>query len=171
MAKRKVFYSFHFDNDCRRTQLVRNIGVIEGNKPVSANEWEEVNRKDAVKKWIDDNLKNKSCTIVLIGTETSERPLVKYEIERSWELGKAVFGIYIHNLKDTDGTQCKKGKNPFDKIYKNKFISDSSLSSHTDIYDPPYSDSKKVYNYIAENIESWIERAIERREMQKPWEI
>ena len=39
MAKRQVFYSFHYANDVMRTQLVRNIGAIEGNAPASANEW------------------------------------------------------------------------------------------------------------------------------------
>lgn len=41
---RKVFYSFHYDNDCWRTQQVRNIGMIEGNKPLTANDWEEVKK-------------------------------------------------------------------------------------------------------------------------------
>ncbi len=45
MAKRQVFYSFHFDNDSWRAGQVRNIGVVEGNTPVSSNDWEEVKRK------------------------------------------------------------------------------------------------------------------------------
>ncbi len=28
--KRKVFYSFHFDNDVMRVQQIRNMGVLEG---------------------------------------------------------------------------------------------------------------------------------------------
>jgi hypothetical protein len=42
MAKRQVFYSFHFDNDVFRVQMVRQMGVIEGNEPVSKNTWETV---------------------------------------------------------------------------------------------------------------------------------
>lgn len=63
MPKRQVFYSFHFDNDVMRVQLIRNIGVIEGNTPVSANDWEELKRKgdSAVEKWIDENMKNRLC--------------------------------------------------------------------------------------------------------------
>jgi hypothetical protein len=30
MAKRKVFYSFHFDNDVFRVQQIRNMGILEG---------------------------------------------------------------------------------------------------------------------------------------------
>ena len=63
---RKVFFSFHFKNDCWRTGQVRNIGKIEGNKPVSDNDWEEVKKKgdSEIEKWIDGQLKGKSCTIV-----------------------------------------------------------------------------------------------------------
>jgi len=31
MVKRQVFYSFHFNNDVIRVQMVRNMGVIESN--------------------------------------------------------------------------------------------------------------------------------------------
>lgn len=48
MTKRQVFYSFHFKNDSWRAGQVRNIGVVEGNTPVSSNDWEEVKRKGNV---------------------------------------------------------------------------------------------------------------------------
>lgn len=56
-----VFYSFHFDNDVMRVQQIRNIGAIEGNSAVNANEWEQLKRsgKTAVQNWIDNNLKYK----------------------------------------------------------------------------------------------------------------
>ena len=44
MAKRQVFYSFHYDNDVFRVQQIRNIGALEDNEPVSANKWETVKR-------------------------------------------------------------------------------------------------------------------------------
>ena len=39
----------------------------------------------AVKDWIDRQLKNTSVTVVLIGSETSNRPYVQYEIKKSYE--------------------------------------------------------------------------------------
>ena len=36
MAKEPCSNSFHFDNDVFRVQQIRNMGVIEGNEPVSA---------------------------------------------------------------------------------------------------------------------------------------
>lgn len=159
--KRKVFYSFHFKNDAWRAGQVRNIGVVEGNKPVSENEWEEVKKKgkNNIEKWINEQLKYKNCTIVLIGSETANREWVKYEIKRSWETGKAMLGIYINKLKDANGDTDTKGKNPFDYFTVNNV----KLSNYIRTYDLPYSDSKMNYNYIANNIEQWIEQAINDR--------
>lgn len=161
--KRQIFYSFHFKNDCWRTGQVRNIGTIEGNKPVSENDWEEVKKKgdENIKKWINDQLKYRSCTVVLIGAETSKRKWVKYEIEKSWNDGKGVLGIYIHNLKDQNQERSEKGDNPFEQFTcKNG----KKLSDYVKTYNPPYgADSKANYNYIAENIEKWIETAISDR--------
>ena len=159
--KRQVFYSFHFKNDAWRAGQVRNIGTVEGNKPVSENEWEEVKKKgkENIKNWINEQLKYKNCTIVLIGSETANREWVKYEIKRSWETGKAIFGIYINKLKDANGETDIKGKNPFD----NFTIHNVKLSQYVRTYDLPYADSKANYNYIAENIERWVELAISER--------
>lgn len=77
MAKRQVFYSFHYENDVFRVQQIRNIGALEDNEPVSPNEWESIKRRGeaSIKEWIDDNLRYKSCVIVLIGEETANRKM------------------------------------------------------------------------------------------------
>lgn len=162
MPKRQVFFSFHYDNDAWRAAQVKNMGVVEGNEPVSANEWEEIKRRgvENVKKWIDEQLKYRSCTIVLVGSETSTRKWIKYEIQRSWELGKGIVGIRIHNLKDKDGNQSKKGANPFSQFK----IGDTAFDQIVKLYDPPYSISRYVYDHIKENIENWVEEAIKIRE-------
>lgn len=156
---RKVFYSFHFDNDSWRAGQVRNIGVVDGSEPLKGNRWEDVKAKadKDIKEWINDNLKDKSCLVVLIGTETSERKWVKYEIETAWNLGKAVCGIYIHKLKDANGKQSTKGDNPFEQF---TLEDGSKLSSIVKCYNPKSSDA---YNDIADNIEKWIEEAISIR--------
>lgn len=156
MATKKVFYSFHFDNDVMRVQQIRNIGVIEENKPVSSNEWEEVKRKgeDSIKKWIDDNMKYRSSVVVLIGEETAQRPWVKYEIIKGWSDGKGVVGIYIHNIKCPRNGKCNQGPNPFDSI---TFTDGTKLSSIVKCYNPnPYD----AYNDIANNLEKWVDEAV-----------
>ena len=159
MAKRQVFYSFHYDNDVFRVQQIRHIGALEDNKPVSVNEWETVKSGGdlSIKKWIDDNLRYKSCLVVLIGSETANRKWVKYEIEKAWNDGKAVLGVYIHNLKCPRNGICQPGNNPFDEF---SLPDGRKLSSIVNCYNPNTSDT---YNSIANNLERWIEEAIANR--------
>jgi hypothetical protein len=159
MAKKKVFYSFHFSNDVFRTQQIRNIGAIEGNQPVNPNEWEEVKRKGeaSIKNWIDSNMRYKDCVVVLVGSETANRPWVKYEIEKAWKDGRGLMGIYIHNIKCMKNGTCSKGPNPFDGI---QMSNGKRMSAYVDCYDPS---PLHAYNDIANNIETWIDVAIKRR--------
>jgi len=159
MAKRQVFYSFHFNNDVMRVQQIRNIGAIEDNTPVSANDWEEIKKKgsEAVEKWIDENMAYRSCVVVLVGEETAQRPWVKHEIKKAWKEKKGLFGIYIHNLNCPRNGKCKKGENPFEQF---NFDDGTKLSTVVKCYDPSSSDA---YNDIKNNIEDWIEEAIKSR--------
>ena len=152
---RKAFYSFHYKPDNWRASQVRNCGVVEGNYPVSDNDWEEITRggDKAIQKWIDGQINGKSCAIVLIGTNTAGRKWIKYEIKKSWNDGKGVLGIHIHNLKDKDGYQSSKGKNPFDYFT----VDGKKLSSIVKAYDLPSSISTYVYDHIKKNLEGWVE--------------
>lgn len=156
--KRQVFYSFHYGNDVMRVQQIRNMGVIEGNTPVSPNEWEQVKRSGdkAIEKWIDDNMKYRSCVVVLIGTETASRSWVQYEIKKAWSDGKGLLGIYIHNLRDPRTGTCSKGANPFSQFTLN----DKPFDQIVPCYDPK---SWDAYNDIRNNLDAWIENAISIR--------
>ncbi len=158
MAKRQIFYSFHYDNDVFRVQQIRNMGALEENKPVSANEWETVKKggDGAIEKWIEDNMKYRSCVVVLVGSETANRKWVKHEIKKAWSEGKGVVGIYIHNLKCPQNGTCSIGTNPFDQFTVNGV----KMSSLVKCYNPKSTDA---YNDIKSNIENWIEEAINNR--------
>lgn len=161
---RRVFYSFHYKEDNWRAAQVRNMGVIEGNAPVTDNEWEAITRggDQAIQKWIDEQLQGKSCTIVLIGAHTSGRKWINYEIEKSWNDEKGLLGIYIHHLQDRGRRQSSKGDNPFDGFTMKR--DGTTLSSIVKAYDPPYSLSTDVYAYIKQNLAAWVEEAISIRE-------
>jgi hypothetical protein len=135
------------------------MGVLEGNEPVSVNEWETVKRggTNAIEKWIEDNMNYKNCVVVLIGEETYKRPWVKYEILKAWKDKKGLLGIYIHNLKDPKTGKCSKGTNPFEQF---TFNDGTKLSTKVKCYNPSATDT---YNDISGNLESWIEDAIESR--------
>lgn len=156
----RTFFSFHYMPDCWRASQVRNIGALDGNSPASDNDWETIKRggEIAIQKWIDSQLAGRSCTIVLIGENTAGRKWINYEIEKSWNEGKGVLGIHVHNLKDRDGRQSRKGKNPFDTFTMKR--DKTTLSSIVKAYDPPYSDSTLAYAYIKSNMVNWVDEAI-----------
>lgn len=137
------------------------MGVVDGNRPASDNEWEEVTKGGdaAIKRWIDGQLRGKSVAIVLIGAKTAGRRWVNYEIEKAWNDHKAILGIYIHNLKNRNGNQSAKGSNPFSAFT----VGGKNLSNIAMTYDPPYTRSERVYNHIKDNLADWIEKAIEIR--------
>jgi len=159
---RKVFYSFHYKLDHWRVSQVRNMGIVEGQPILSDHDWEAVEKggDTAIQKWIDEEMKGKSCVVVLVGKQTANRKWVNYEIMKAWNDKKGVLGIYIHNLKNSDGYQATQGTNPFDFINRGE----TKLSSIVKCYNPPYTDSKDVYDYIKNNIDAWVEAAIKIRE-------
>jgi hypothetical protein len=158
MAK-KCFLSFHYKPDCWRVSQVRQIGAIEEQPLLDSNKWEEIkkNGDDAIKKWIADNMKGKDCLVVLVGEKTAGRRWVKYEIRKAWQDGLGVLAIHIHNLKDAGGNQSEKGSDPFAGL----IVDGNAVVGK--VYDPPYSTSTYVYDYISENIESWVSEAIKAR--------
>jgi hypothetical protein len=158
---RRAFYSFHYDPDNWRASQIRNMGVIDGNKPATDNDWEQIKKggDTAIQRWIDSQLDGKSVGIVLIGAQTAARKWIKYEIKKAWEDKKGVLGIFVHNLKDKAGNQSSKGRNPFDDFT----IDGKTMSSIVKAYDPPYTTSTSVYDYIKTNLADWIEKAIEIR--------
>jgi hypothetical protein len=70
-------------------------------------------------------------------------------------------GVYIHNLKNLNGAQARKGGNPLDYVTLTR--SGTPLSAVAKAYDPPYTDSKQVYAYVADHLSSWIDEAIRIR--------
>lgn len=115
MAKR-VFFSFHHQQDHWRVCQVRNSWLTKGKDSsfIDAAEWEKLQRKGdaAVKKWIDRELHGTTVTVVLIGEFTSQRRYVKYELEESYKRGNGILAIYIHGLKDQNQKESRKGHNP-----------------------------------------------------------
>jgi len=158
---RRVFFSFHYDNDAWRVQQIQKMGVLEGQPLLSPQKWEEVKRQGdaAIKKWIANQMSGKSCVVVLIGSATASRKWVKYEIEKGWDDRKGVVGIYIHKLLDSNGKQSTKGSNPFSQVFREGMY----LSSIVKAYDPPFSTSTYVYDHIKANIEGWVDEAIRIR--------
>lgn len=155
---RRVFFSFHYEKDVVRASQVRNSSLtkpdLESAGFIDSAEWEKIKEdgNDAIEKWIAENLKNTSVTAVLIGTETSTRDWVIYEIQESYKKGNGMLGIYIHNCKDFDKQTCAKGDNPFGRLYITENGQRKYLSEIYPTYDWVNDDG---YN----NLGDWIENA------------
>lgn len=123
---RRAFFSFHYENDVWRANIVRNSWVTKSDREaagfVDAADFEEVKKGGdaAIKRWIDNQLSGTSITVVLIGSETSNREYVKYELQRSFEKGNGMLGIYVHQIKDRFGNTSNKGSNAFGELGKDK---------------------------------------------------
>lgn len=114
---RCVFFSFHYQRDIWRANVVRNSGVVIGSAAAGFTDgslWEEAKRKgDAeIKRMIRAGLEGTSVTVVLIGAETASRTYVNYEIEQSIARGNGLLGVRIHNIADRRGQTDYMGSTP-----------------------------------------------------------
>lgn len=80
---------------------------------------------------IDEGLKNTSVTVVCIGSATSGRKYIDYEISQSIARSNAIIGVQIHHLKNSAGNTDTAGATPAKlvtakaKIYK--YVDHASL--------------------------------------------
>lgn len=114
---RSVFFSFHYQRDIWRVNVVRNCGVVIGHAAAGFRDgslWEEAKRKGdaAIKRLIDNGLVGTSVTVVLIGRDTYSRQYVDYEIERSIARGNGLFGLNIAHVRDQFGHSDVQGPAP-----------------------------------------------------------
>jgi len=151
---RKVFFSFHYSRDVRRIVQVRNSWVVrkssEAQPFYDKAEFEKVKKRfGGIDKWIEEQLKGTSVTVVLFGAETYNRRWVQHEIKRSYELGKGLLAIDIHKVKDPQFGGDIPGKNPLDYWNNGHNVPFSSLYQTYDWID------NEGYN----NMPNWIESA------------
>lgn len=160
---RKCFYSFHYVPDCTRAAQVRQIGSIEGNAPAKDNDWETVvgGGSAAIERWIENQMYGRTCAIVLVGQGTANRKWINHEIVKAWDAGLGVVGIRIHGLKNLQGATASAGANPFEFIGYGS--TGKKLSSIVKCYDPMGLDSKARYAWIADNLATKVEEAIQIR--------
>ena len=71
---------------------------------------------DALKRFLRDGLRNTAVTCVLVGTETTLRRWVRYEIFRSFMRGNGLLAVRIHTIAGFNKKQAARGSNPFDNV-------------------------------------------------------
>jgi hypothetical protein len=156
---RRVYFAFDYE-DVKdfRANVVRMSWVTQPDREAAgfwdAADWEKVRKQDddAIKRWINRQMEGASVTAVLIGTGTSGRRWVNYEIIKSYEDRKGLLGIYIHNIPDKYGYKAIKGGNPFGNIY----IEPGGRREY-------FSTIYRTYDWVADdgykNFGNWVEDA------------
>lgn len=109
---RRTFFSFKY-GDVSRAMVVRNSWVTQGREAagfIDGAAFESLKKKGdaAIKAWVDDQLDGTSVTVVLVGKDTCGSRWVKYEIEKSVEIGNGLLGIDISKIKDLNGNTTER---------------------------------------------------------------
>ena len=155
---RRVFFSFHFENDVTRAAVVRNSNIThEKAGYVDGADWEAIKRggDTAIENWIDRQLVGTSVTAVLIGSQTNQRHYVQSEVRKSWNRGNGILGIRIHNIKNLQGQTDFQGGVEFGFNFR-----------HSDGHVRTFENSFYIYDWVLNdgyhNLETWIERAAQQ---------
>ena len=158
---RHIFYALDYAADRNRVSPVLRSHAIDANAEATEPEWAKLKRSGdfAIQRWIEQQLKGRSCTIVLIGAHTGERPWVQYEIKRSRQLKLALLGIHVHNLLDAQGQPSSEGENPFE----HPECGLGSSGALVPVYDPPEIESQRVFRHITDNLAQWADEAVNAR--------
>ena len=111
----RVFFSFDYEDDLWRATQIRETNVVArtdvaGFFDQAEYEAAEKDGPEGIRRIILRDLEGTSVTVVLIGTLTSQRPWVKYEIEQSLARKNGLLGIYIHHLPDERYTLLRGAK-------------------------------------------------------------
>ena len=109
---RRVFFSFEYEHDVTRANVVRNSWVTQGKEAagfVDAVDFEKIKKGGdaAIKRWIREQLLGTSVTVVLVGADTCNSIYVESEIKQSRDKGNGLLGIDISKIKDLNGNTTK----------------------------------------------------------------
>ncbi|MDB5915857.1 MAG: hypothetical protein JWR40_91 [Massilia sp.] len=149
---RKAFFCFRYRPDYWRAITVRNSWTSNERTVAGffeSTEWEGVKRQadSVIQAWIDEQLRDTTVSVVLIGQHTARSKWIAYEINASQAQGNGMLGIYVHKIKDSKGVTTARGANPFD------VLAQASAGA------PAY----PVYDWFADDgynhLDDWIEAA------------
>jgi hypothetical protein len=152
----RTFFSFHYGNDVWRASQVRHSWVTKQDTEAAgfldSVDFERLQKEGdaAIKKWNDTQLSGTSVTAVLIGSDTNKREYVKYELQKSYAKGNEMIGIYIHQIKKSNGDTSVKASNHFGEIGKDSSGAEVYFSTAYPSYDWKDDDG---YN----NLGKWVE--------------
>ncbi len=135
---RRVFFSFHYQNDIWRASNIRNSGEFKSVDEAGFIEhslWERTKTagEAALQKLIEGQLDGSTVTAILAGAETYSRRWVRYEIARSLERGNGLISLDIHSVRDQSQKPSVQGPDPLDCMMLT--LSGDGKTATTHVYD------------------------------------
>jgi hypothetical protein len=122
MANR-VYFAFHYQDVIDfRANVVRNHWVTKEHRDdagyFDASLWESAKKQGSValKRLINGGLDGTSVTCVLIGSQTFERPWVRYELLKSFKKGNKLMAVHINSITGKDQRTKSLGPNPLEHV-------------------------------------------------------
>ena len=119
---RRVFFSFHYQDVIDfRANVVRQHWVTKDREEAGyfdASIWEKAKNEGEIslKRLINSGLDGTSNTCILVGSETYNRPWVRYEILKSFVRGNHIFAVHINGIKDRNQKTKILGSNPLEYV-------------------------------------------------------
>jgi hypothetical protein len=118
-TRRKVFFSFHYDDVCRTVQVRNAWRFRRGWSQPSDNFydkslWEKsrTENEEHLKRIIRRAMAGSTVTCVLAGSETWDRPYVRFEIAHSLFIKNGLFTVFIHDVRHPQKGTSWPGHNP-----------------------------------------------------------
>lgn len=101
---RRTFFSFHYQADVFRAQVVRNSWVTKADREdagfFDASVFEAKKREspESLRRFLREALDGSSVACALTGTETASRRWVRYEMLQALKQGRGLMEISIHSV-------------------------------------------------------------------------
>lgn len=106
MKNKNVFIS-HYGKDDDKVQAFKELmkskqGHVLRNSSIDSTKPNDAKSEGYIKKLLRDGIKRSGTVVVLIGSQTSTRWWVNWEIEQAAKLGKRIVGVYIQGETTAD---------------------------------------------------------------------
>lgn len=168
MPARKVLLCYQ-PNDSFRASKIRNMKNFEQPIIFSEEDWKASdNQSDLeIQEWIDQQLEQSDCLVVLIGEETAKKKWINYSIKQAYALNKGIVGIFVHRLLDEEGDPSERGEDPFHYVDLNSI----KFSRFVQRFESEHVTERYVYHAIRRNLTQLIEDALQNPPSTWDWDI
>ena len=168
MSVRKILLCYQPKDSFRATKI-KKMKNFEQSVVFAEEDWPTVanHSETEIQEWVDQQVEDSDCLVVLIGEETAKKQWMNYSIKRAYELNKGIVGIFVHRLLDEEGDPSERGDDPFHYLDLNGI----KFSRFIQRFESKHVTERYVYHDIRRNLPQLIERALENPPSTWEWDI